>query len=195
MTVETETVVTMPSVSVAGSAQGSIRSNRNAKSSVRKKKKRPIQTQHTSRADIFAAKVASAVGDHDSSDSDETFVYDSNPRDYHTSSSSSRAKPDLRLNGLSANMYGTAKPSHLIPPGSPRFSSNRGAASAIGHYGPDEDDECDDEAASLLTRGRRRPQQQNDVGSFGLRRPVLVICMVAIALIVGFSLGVMFVAS
>lgn len=35
----------------------------------------------SSKADIFEAKIASAVDEHDSSDSEETFVYDSNPPD------------------------------------------------------------------------------------------------------------------
>lgn len=36
----------------------------------------------SSKADIFEAKIASAVDEHDSSDSEETFVYDSNPPDH-----------------------------------------------------------------------------------------------------------------
>ncbi|KAK9476942.1 vacuolar segregation subunit 7-domain-containing protein, partial [Lipomyces japonicus] len=85
MTVETETVTTVPSVTVSASAQGSVKSAKNpTKASIKHKKKkpRPLPSFHgSSRADIFAAKIASAVGDHDSSDSDETFVYESNPRD------------------------------------------------------------------------------------------------------------------
>ena len=38
----------------------------------------------SSKADIFEAKVASAVGDADSSDSEETFVYESNPPEPHS---------------------------------------------------------------------------------------------------------------
>ncbi|ODQ64459.1 hypothetical protein NADFUDRAFT_66567 [Nadsonia fulvescens var. elongata DSM 6958] len=41
-----------------------------------------------SKAEIFAAKVASAVGDHHSSDSEETFVYESNPMERINSNTS-----------------------------------------------------------------------------------------------------------
>ncbi|KAK7208248.1 vacuolar segregation subunit 7-domain-containing protein [Myxozyma melibiosi] len=86
MTVETETVTTVASVAVGASAQGSVRSskNPNPRNSVKGKKKKPKPLPHiqgTSRADIFAAKIASAVDDNDSDDSDETFVYESNTRD------------------------------------------------------------------------------------------------------------------
>ncbi|KKY33679.1 putative phospholipid metabolism enzyme regulator [Diaporthe ampelina] len=54
----------------------------------KKEKKRPSRKQPnigsgtaSSKADIFEAKIASAVDEADSSDSEETFVYDSNPPD------------------------------------------------------------------------------------------------------------------
>ena len=54
------------------------------------KRKRSILTSlrghsASSKADIFEAKVASAVGEADSSDSEETFVYESNPPEPHSS--------------------------------------------------------------------------------------------------------------
>ncbi|KAK9461037.1 vacuolar segregation subunit 7-domain-containing protein [Lipomyces oligophaga] len=99
MTVETETVATVPTAVVGAvssssstmmmmSAGSSVRSGKNSsvKNSVKSSRKRkprplPLQANAPSRADIFEAKVASAVDDHDSDDSDEVFVYGStNPR-------------------------------------------------------------------------------------------------------------------
>lgn len=94
MTVETETVTSIPQVALAqgAGAQGSGGSIRTKPSSetIRPKKdkkkpprKQPAVTSGTasSKADIFEAKVASAVEEANSSDSEETFVYDSNPPD------------------------------------------------------------------------------------------------------------------
>ncbi|KAB5554380.1 vacuolar segregation subunit 7-domain-containing protein [Coniochaeta sp. 2T2.1] len=94
MTVETETVTSIPQVALAQGAgvQGSAGSIRTKPSSetIRPKKdkkkpprKQPAVTSGTasSKADIFEAKVASAVEEANSSDSEETFVYDSNPPD------------------------------------------------------------------------------------------------------------------
>lgn len=92
MTVETE-VTAIPQVALApGGAQGTtgtlrqkpstetIRPKKEKKKSLRKQ---PAVTSGTasSKADIFEAKVASAVEEANSSDSEETFVYDSNPPD------------------------------------------------------------------------------------------------------------------
>jgi hypothetical protein len=98
MTVETETVSTIPQVSVgvasvdrgnAGrSDQGTVRVKPSTETIRPKKEKRKTRrpaalTSGTasSKADIFEAKVASAVDEADVSDSDETFVYESNPPD------------------------------------------------------------------------------------------------------------------
>ncbi|KAL2170350.1 hypothetical protein VTG60DRAFT_4936 [Thermothelomyces hinnuleus] len=94
MTVETETVTSIPQAPLVPSsgAQGSSASLRTKGSTEtirpKKEKKRPTRKQPTvaagnasSKADIFEAKVASAVEEANSSDSDETFVYDSNPPD------------------------------------------------------------------------------------------------------------------
>ncbi|KAI0549940.1 hypothetical protein F4679DRAFT_223358 [Xylaria curta] len=94
MTVETETVTDMPQLSLipnAGGqrANGSLRTRpSNETIKPRKEKKRHgrkppsvASGNASSKADIFEAKVASAVEEANSSDSDETFVYDSNPPD------------------------------------------------------------------------------------------------------------------
>lgn len=97
MIVETETVSSIPQVSLGVGAGERGNSNRNdqggtlrMKPSVetirpKKEKKRPVRKPTnvpgvaSSKADIFEAKVASAIDDADVSDSDETFVYESNP--------------------------------------------------------------------------------------------------------------------
>ncbi|KAK9325752.1 vacuolar segregation subunit 7-domain-containing protein [Lipomyces orientalis] len=245
MTVETETVTTVPSVAVATSAQGSVKSAKtHAKSSVKQKKKKPRPlptTQGSSKADIFAAKIASAVGDHDSSDSDETFVYESNPREPQSSRFKPSRSPSItslaasisrnnkpgdtvdnpmlpsganffRQNGNSKigrrhdprslnNIYATNK--GALSPLSPRLFSNRGAASAIGvdgyidDEGADGDDDYDyDESTPLASSSPRRRRRGAKVQQARrLRRSILVSCIVVAALIIGFSLGVIYVTS
>ncbi|KAJ5674946.1 uncharacterized protein N7477_004880 [Penicillium maclennaniae] len=98
MIVETETVSSIPQVSLgvgsgdrgnAGRAdQGTLRmkpSTETIRPRKEKKKSRRPNALNTgpasTKADIFEAKVASAVDEADVSDSDETFVYESNPPD------------------------------------------------------------------------------------------------------------------
>ncbi|KAJ4396638.1 Vacuolar inheritance and morphology protein [Gnomoniopsis smithogilvyi] len=92
MTVETETVASVPQVSLApaGSKEvsGTLRAKPSSETIRPKKEKKKTRKQHnvgsgtaSSKADIFEAKIASAVDEADSSDSEETFVYDSNPPD------------------------------------------------------------------------------------------------------------------
>ncbi|KAJ0119218.1 phospholipid metabolism enzyme regulator [Diaporthe amygdali] len=94
MTVETETVTSIPQHSLAPVAvkegtSGTLRTKPSSETiRPKKEKKRPSRKQPnigsgtaSSKADIFEAKIASAVDEADSSDSEETFVYDSNPPD------------------------------------------------------------------------------------------------------------------
>ncbi|POS76039.1 phospholipid metabolism enzyme regulator [Diaporthe helianthi] len=94
MTVETETVTSIPQHSLAPVAvkegtSGTLRAKPSSETiRPKKEKKRPSRKQPnigtgtaSSKADIFEAKIASAVDEADSSDSEETFVYDSNPPD------------------------------------------------------------------------------------------------------------------
>lgn len=82
VTVETETVPTVATLGVLASAvnpSGALRIKRSQDSVPRisaRGKKRSQRLAQGSKADIFAAKVANAVDEHDSSGSDETFVYD-----------------------------------------------------------------------------------------------------------------------
>ncbi|POS87940.1 hypothetical protein EPUL_000692 [Erysiphe pulchra] len=90
MTVETETVSSVSQISVGPAGLGIIGSLRvkpsNETIRPRKEKKKGVRRPPSltsgaasSKADIFEAKVASAVDEATSSDSEETFVYESNP--------------------------------------------------------------------------------------------------------------------
>ncbi|OAA62953.1 hypothetical protein ISF_04829 [Cordyceps fumosorosea ARSEF 2679] len=94
MTVETETVASIPQVALntsskADGANGTLKTKQSTETIKPKKdKKKPLRKQpnvHTgtsaSKADNFEAKIASAVDEANTSDSEETFVYDSNPPD------------------------------------------------------------------------------------------------------------------
>lgn len=88
MTVETEQVsATTPGLGDRARDSGSVRTKTSTETiRPKKEKKKPTRKPATlaaggvtSKADIFEAKVASAVDEADTSDSDETFVYESNP--------------------------------------------------------------------------------------------------------------------
>ncbi|ETN37385.1 uncharacterized protein HMPREF1541_08376 [Cyphellophora europaea CBS 101466] len=94
MTIETEPVTTTPQLLgterlTGRDGSGSVRT-KPSNETIRPKKEKKKATRKTpslhsgtvtSKADIFEAKVASAVDEADTSDSDETFVYESNPPD------------------------------------------------------------------------------------------------------------------
>lgn len=93
MTVETETVASIPHVALASTskvegANGTLKNKPSTETIKPKKEKRRASRKTpsvnagtaSSKADIFEATIASAV-DADTSDSEETFVYDSNPPD------------------------------------------------------------------------------------------------------------------
>ncbi|EEH07739.1 conserved hypothetical protein [Histoplasma capsulatum G186AR] len=100
MIIEAETVSSIPQVSLGGGAgersaavrtdtSGSVRLKASDETiRPKKEKKKPVRRPTalpagtvSSKADIFEAKVASAVDEADSSDSAETFIYESNPPD------------------------------------------------------------------------------------------------------------------
>ncbi|KAH8596408.1 vacuolar segregation subunit 7-domain-containing protein [Bisporella sp. PMI_857] len=93
MTIETETVSSIPQVAMIGPLGGGNAGSVRAKPSsetIRPKKEKKKTARKTpsvasgtasSKADIFEAQVASAVDEANSSDSEETFVYESNPPD------------------------------------------------------------------------------------------------------------------
>ncbi|POR34664.1 Vacuolar segregation protein 7 [Tolypocladium paradoxum] len=94
MTVETETVPSVPQVALATGAKseagnGTLKAKPSTETIRPKKEKKKTTRKQpplssatgSSKADIFEAKIASAVDEANTSDSEETFVYDSNPPD------------------------------------------------------------------------------------------------------------------
>lgn len=110
MTVETETVTAVPTLAVAtagGNASLKVKKSIDNvnKSLQRAKKKKSARGHGSSKAEVFAAKIASAVDEVLSSDSDETFVYDSNPIEPHImpSASSSSMRPRFQARNPSSS--------------------------------------------------------------------------------------------
>ncbi|KAL6789261.1 vacuolar segregation subunit 7 domain-containing protein [Trichoderma sp. SZMC 28012] len=93
MTVETETVASIPQVALAvgpkpDGMNGTLRTKQSTetikppKKEKKRSRKQPVNSGNgSSKADIFEAKIANAVDEANTSDSEETFVYDSNPPD------------------------------------------------------------------------------------------------------------------
>ncbi|TQS31459.1 hypothetical protein Golomagni_08256, partial [Golovinomyces magnicellulatus] len=94
MTVETETVASIPQVALTTNSKGDgvngTLKTKQSTETIKPKKERKKTTRKqpsvnagtaASKADNFEAKIASAVDEADTSDSEETFVYDSNPPD------------------------------------------------------------------------------------------------------------------
>lgn len=142
MTVETETVTSMPQLlnpdrgASGRDATGSIRAKPSSET-IRPKKEKKKTTRKTpslhagtatSKADLFEARVASAVDEADSSDSDETFVYESNPVDrpmrHHSRTPSATSLTSQDQFGT-RNKHGVRNGSHAIAgKKSMKFSSN-----------------------------------------------------------------------
>lgn len=130
MTVETEPVVTNtqllgPDRGLGGrDGSGSVRtkpSNETIRPKKEKKKTRKTASLHagagTTKADIFEAKVASAVDEADTSDSDETFVYESNPPDSRSHRHHSRTPSATSLASTephARNRHGLRSGSHAV---------------------------------------------------------------------------------
>jgi hypothetical protein len=128
MTVETEPVTTTPQIlgpeRGVRDGSGSVRtkpSNETIKPKKEKKKPRKAPSlaagAATSKADIFEAKVASAVDEADTSDSDETFVYESNPPDtrshrHHSRTPSATSLASTEPHGR--NRHGLRSGSHAV---------------------------------------------------------------------------------
>ena len=130
MTVETEPVTSMPQLlggdrGISGrDGNGSVRAKPSSETIRPKKDKkrttRKVPSLHsgtaTSKADLFEAKVASAVDEADTSDSDETFVYESNPPDPRGNRHHSRTPSATSLvsQEQQRNRHGIRSGSHAI---------------------------------------------------------------------------------
>lgn len=132
MTVETETVTSMPQLLGPDRSgrdrdgNGSVRtkaSNETIRPKKKKEKSRKAPSLHagtvTSKADLFEAKVASAVDEAESDDSDETFVYESNPPDSRPARHHSRTPSSTSIPGQdqfpTRNKHGIRNGSQAIP--------------------------------------------------------------------------------
>ena len=130
MTVETEPVTSMPQLlgsdrGISGrDGNGTVRTKPSSETirpkKDKKKSTRKIPSLHagtaTSKADLFEAKVASAVDEADTSDSDETFVYESNPPDprAHHHSRTPSATSLVGQEHLGRSRHGIRSGSHAI---------------------------------------------------------------------------------
>ncbi|KAK5195385.1 Vacuolar inheritance and morphology protein [Exophiala xenobiotica] len=194
MTVETETVTSMPQLlgpdrgASGRDGNGSVRTKPSTETirprKEKKKSSRKPASLHagtvTSKADLFEAKVASAVDEADTSDSDETFVYESNPPDNRPTRHHSRTPSATSLasqeqygarskHGVRSGSHAIAdspftqsnKPSsprasasnlaRLSRPNSPRLANGRLAGTARkGEPYDTYDDAADDERAPLI---------------------------------------------
>ncbi|XWX01978.1 hypothetical protein V2A60_010010 [Cordyceps javanica] len=138
MTVETETVASIPQVALNTSskgdgANGTLKTKQSTETiKPKKEKKKPVRKQpnvHTgtsaSKADNFEAKIASAVDEANTSDSEETFVYDSNPPD-----GTDRTVRRFHSRTPSATSMASQ------PPDRQNVRSIYGVMEAAGHHGP-----------------------------------------------------------
>ena len=123
MTVETETVSSVPQVVLGVNGERGASGRMNSVGSVRprpssetikpkkeKKKTRKPPSLHSgtvsSKADIFEAKVASAIDETNSSDSEETFVYESNPAERNPRNAHHSRTPSATSLASQVDQYG-----------------------------------------------------------------------------------------
>ncbi|KFA73817.1 hypothetical protein S40288_07849 [Stachybotrys chartarum IBT 40288] len=189
MIVETETVPTIPQVALATggkleSSGGTLKTKPSTETIKPKKEKKRTRKQPTvnpgaasSKADIFEAKIASAVDEADTSDSEETFVYDSNPPDtgdrpgrrFHsrTPSATSMASQADRQNLRS--IYGVIDggSSAHVPKKNMKFV-NTFNGSGVDSLTTDEDGKGSGRSAGGSARGTLR--QHHHIGRWG-RQP------------------------
>lgn len=163
MTVETETVSSIPKVSVGVTSgdrsnagrhdQGAVRVRQSVETIRPKKEKKKPRRPATlpsgtasSKADIFEAKVASAVDEADVSDSDETFVYESNPPDpypgraprYHSRTPSATSMVSQADQFASRTRPGLREGNHSVTgKRSMKFTNNTHNSSVDGEAGDD----------------------------------------------------------
>ncbi|RMZ90071.1 hypothetical protein DV736_g2694, partial [Chaetothyriales sp. CBS 134916] len=173
MTVETEPVTSVPPLLVGdrgGSTRdgnGSIRTKA-SNETIRPKKDKKKSARKTpslhggppsSKADFFEAKVASAVEEADTSDSDETFVYESNPPDNRTHRHHSRTPSATSLAGQ--DQYGRIR--HGIRSGSHAIGGKKSMKFSNSAY----NSHADDENADSQDGGRRTTPRHHHIGRYG----------------------------
>ncbi|RMD41611.1 hypothetical protein DV735_g3523, partial [Chaetothyriales sp. CBS 134920] len=175
MTVETEPVTSVPPLLVgdrgasARDGNGSIRTKGSSETirprKDKKKSTRKAPSLHSgppsSKADLFEAKVASAVEEADTSDSDETFVYESNPPDNRTHRHHSRTPSATSLVG--PDQYGRNR--HGIRSGSHAIGGKKSMKFSNSAYNSQHAE--DENAAEGQEAGRRTTHRHHHIGRHG----------------------------
>lgn len=175
MTVETETVNSTPQIIGDRNRDvGSIRT-RTSNETIRPKKEKKKPTRKTpslhagtatSKADIFEAKVASAVDEADSSDSDETFVYESNPRDQRQGRHHSRT-PSATSVASQADHYG-GRSKHGVRSGSTVIPGKRSMKFSSSLYGNQLDAEgSGGDGSRTSSRAHNSTARHHHIGRYG----------------------------
>lgn len=169
MTVETETVESVPQI-ISGErgmsgrdGNGSVRTKPSSETIRPKKEKKKFSRKPpslhagtvTSKADIFEARVASAVDEADTSDSDETFVYESNPPDSHPSRNHSRTPSGASAAGQSNKMRNGSH--NVSGKRSMKFTSNT-YNNLDGEHGPSD---------SMRGNSRASTPRHHHIGRYG----------------------------
>ncbi|KJZ76281.1 hypothetical protein HIM_04363 [Hirsutella minnesotensis 3608] len=193
MTVETETVPSVPQMVLSTGAKsegggGTLKTKPSAETiKPKKEKKKPVRKQPqvnsgtvSSKADIFEAKIASAVDEANTSDSEETFVYDSNPPDtterstrrFHsrTPSATSMASQADRSNlrSIYGIMEGSTHGHGPVPKKSMKFVNTFGGNASDSLTAGDEDGKGTGRSTGGSTRGTFR--HHHHIGRWG-RQP------------------------
>lgn len=191
MTVETETVTSIPQVALATGAKaeggpGTLKTKPSTETIKPKKEKRKTSRKQpsvnagnaSSKADIFEATIASAV-DADSSDSEETFVYDSNPPDggersarrFHSRTPSATSMASQADRQHLRSIYGVMEsgPAHAVKKGMKFVNSVNSVNSNGGDtLNPDDEGKGTGRSVGGSTRGTAR--QHHHIGRWG-RQP------------------------
>lgn len=169
MTVETETVESVPQV-IGGErgmsgrdGNGSVRTKPSSETIRPKKDKKKFARKPpslhagtvTSKADIFEARVASAVDEADTSDSDETFVYESNPPESRPSRNHSRTPSGASAAGQSNKLRNGSH--NISGKRSMKFTSNT-YHNLDGEHGPSD---------SMRGNSRTSTPRHHHIGRYG----------------------------
>lgn len=172
MTIETEPVTTTPQIigtdRLTGRDGGGSVRTKPSNETIRPKKEKKKATRKTpslhsgtvtSKADIFEAKVASAVDEADTSDSDETFVYESNPPDSRSHRHHSRTPSATSLASTDhhgRNRHGLRSGNHAVGAKKSMKFSNSGYNNGL--------DDGDEGRGSMRNSSSHRP---NHIGRHG----------------------------
>lgn len=185
MTVETETVPSIPQASLSNASDRAASARTNAGGSIRakpssetvrpKKDKKKITKKsapfvsrpNSTKAELFEAQVASEI-DGESTDSDETFVYESNPAEAQSRSRHHSRNPSTTSLASVADRHGVGLGSRVLtngegaadrpvkPKRSMKFASNSYASSSI-------DDESTDATHGTVRTHNQRPTARHEL--------------------------------